>query len=358
MHRPLQPEGWAKPAGYANGVVCARSDDLPSRARSAGTRRGGSRATISSRRSRRRCVTSSPCSPATARGRSTSPTSSGTSSTSANIVDRLPEVGKVYREIMGTEFSRDDRRAGLGPHRGSRQGRDPGDRGRAGLDLSMWRPPERIRYASEAGPVPSREEAERSRLFSPLKEGRLSLAQRTWVPAMVPWRATDDGFVSDAVIAWYERLGARSTRRDRRRGDGHSRHPERPAAAHRRRPLHREAETARRRCEASQRRPDAAVHPDHRFSGHPAPPRAREIFRALPAGDRRSPARGQRGERSGGARTPVRARRGRLEAGAFAARVRIPYTGVSGAHHGRGTAAYSRLPTVAAAFIRCRRDAR
>jgi hypothetical protein len=43
----------------------------------------------------------------------------------------------------------------------------------------MWRPPERIRYASEAGPVPSREEAERSRLFSPLKEGRLSLAQRT-----------------------------------------------------------------------------------------------------------------------------------------------------------------------------------
>ncbi len=70
----------------------------------------------------------------------------------------------------------------------------------------MWRPPERIRYASEAGPVPLREEAERSRLFSPLKEGRLSLAQRTWVPAMVPWRATDDGFASDAVIAWYERL--------------------------------------------------------------------------------------------------------------------------------------------------------
>src|SRR5580658_7370754 len=69
----------------------------------------------------------------------------------------------------------------------------------------MWRPPERIRYASETGPVPSREEAERSRLFSPLKEGRLSLAQRTWVPAMVPWRATDDGFASDAVIGWYAR---------------------------------------------------------------------------------------------------------------------------------------------------------
>jgi dimethylglycine catabolism A len=70
----------------------------------------------------------------------------------------------------------------------------------------MWRPPERIRYIPQAGPIPSRAEAERSRLFSPLKEGRLSLAQRTWVPAMVPWRATEDGFVSDAVVAWYERM--------------------------------------------------------------------------------------------------------------------------------------------------------
>jgi 2,4-dienoyl-CoA reductase-like NADH-dependent reductase (Old Yellow Enzyme family) len=70
----------------------------------------------------------------------------------------------------------------------------------------MWRPPERIRYSSQVGPVPSREEAEQSRLFSPLEEGRLRLAQRTWVPAMVPWRATDDGFASDAVVAWYERF--------------------------------------------------------------------------------------------------------------------------------------------------------
>ena len=70
----------------------------------------------------------------------------------------------------------------------------------------MWRPPERIRYASQTGRIPSREEAEGSRLFSPLEEGRLRLAQRTWVPAMVPWRATDDGFASDAVVAWYERL--------------------------------------------------------------------------------------------------------------------------------------------------------
>jgi 2,4-dienoyl-CoA reductase-like NADH-dependent reductase (Old Yellow Enzyme family) len=70
----------------------------------------------------------------------------------------------------------------------------------------MWRPPERIRFKSEPGPIPSREEAAQSRLFSPLREGRLALEQRTWVPAMVPWRATDDGFVTDAVVSWYERF--------------------------------------------------------------------------------------------------------------------------------------------------------
>ncbi len=70
----------------------------------------------------------------------------------------------------------------------------------------MWRPPERIRFESDQGRVPTREQALASRLFSPVRVGALELAQRTWVPAMVPWRATDDGFVSDAVIGWYERL--------------------------------------------------------------------------------------------------------------------------------------------------------
>jgi 2,4-dienoyl-CoA reductase-like NADH-dependent reductase (Old Yellow Enzyme family) len=70
----------------------------------------------------------------------------------------------------------------------------------------MWRPPERIHHKSSPGRVPTREEAQRSQLFSPLRHGRLRLEQRTWVPAMVPWRATEDGFVSDAVIAWYERF--------------------------------------------------------------------------------------------------------------------------------------------------------
>ena len=34
----------------------------------------------------------------------------------------------------------------------------------------------------------------------------MRLESRTWVPAMVPWRATEDGFVTDANLAWYERF--------------------------------------------------------------------------------------------------------------------------------------------------------
>ena len=70
----------------------------------------------------------------------------------------------------------------------------------------MWRPPERIRWKPDAGRWPSAEEAEASRLFSPVAVGPMRLASRTWVPAMVPWRATADGEVTPEVLAWYERF--------------------------------------------------------------------------------------------------------------------------------------------------------
>ncbi|MFO1116077.1 MAG: NADH:flavin oxidoreductase [Beijerinckiaceae bacterium] len=70
----------------------------------------------------------------------------------------------------------------------------------------MWRPPQRIRFEPSLGRAPSREEAAKSRLFSPVRVGPLELEQRTWIPAMVPWRATDDGFVSDDVVEWYCRF--------------------------------------------------------------------------------------------------------------------------------------------------------
>jgi dimethylglycine catabolism A len=68
----------------------------------------------------------------------------------------------------------------------------------------MWRPPERIRHDPRPGLWPSAADAAASRLFSPVQVGPVRLTQRTWVPAMVPWRASDDGFVTPEVLDWYE----------------------------------------------------------------------------------------------------------------------------------------------------------
>jgi len=70
----------------------------------------------------------------------------------------------------------------------------------------MWRPPERIKYQPQPGTWPDRERAKTSTLFSPVQIGPVILQQRTWVPAMVPWRATDEGHITDDVLAWYERF--------------------------------------------------------------------------------------------------------------------------------------------------------
>ena len=70
----------------------------------------------------------------------------------------------------------------------------------------MWHPPERIRHTPLDARWPDAGTAAASRLFSPLDAGRLQLADRTWVPAMVPWRATEEGFVTPEVLSWYERF--------------------------------------------------------------------------------------------------------------------------------------------------------
>jgi len=53
---------------------------------------------------------------------------------------------------------------------------------------------------------PTREEAAASLWFSPIAYGPRRARDRTWVPAMVPWRATEDGHVTDAVVDWYRRF--------------------------------------------------------------------------------------------------------------------------------------------------------
>ncbi len=65
----------------------------------------------------------------------------------------------------------------------------------------------KIRHALPPARWPTRDEAAAARWFSPIRLGaRLVVHERTWVPAMVPWRATEDGFVTADVIDWYGRF--------------------------------------------------------------------------------------------------------------------------------------------------------
>lgn len=70
----------------------------------------------------------------------------------------------------------------------------------------MWKPPEKIAFESGAGTIPGHTDIEAALFFSPLRHGRMNLRNRSWVPAMVPWRATDDGYVTADVLGWYGRF--------------------------------------------------------------------------------------------------------------------------------------------------------
>lgn len=69
----------------------------------------------------------------------------------------------------------------------------------------MWVPPQRTKHALPAGDWPSQQEASDSLWFSPLRVGNLNLEQRTWIPAMVPWRSNEEGEVTQDVLDYYER---------------------------------------------------------------------------------------------------------------------------------------------------------
>ena len=70
----------------------------------------------------------------------------------------------------------------------------------------MWKFANPIRHRIEETNWPAAEEAARSLLYTPIKIGRLEARSRTWVPAMVPWRATEDGFVTQQNLDWYKRF--------------------------------------------------------------------------------------------------------------------------------------------------------
>ncbi len=70
----------------------------------------------------------------------------------------------------------------------------------------MWRFKNPIRHEIPAARWPTRGEAALSLLFQPVRLGSTELRSRTWVPAMVPWRATGDGFVTRQNLEWYARF--------------------------------------------------------------------------------------------------------------------------------------------------------
>jgi 2,4-dienoyl-CoA reductase-like NADH-dependent reductase (Old Yellow Enzyme family) len=72
----------------------------------------------------------------------------------------------------------------------------------------MWHPEPAIKHPLPLATWPTAEEAARGRWFKPVRIANVTLEQRTWVPAMVPWRATDDGHVTDDILDWYARFAA------------------------------------------------------------------------------------------------------------------------------------------------------
>src|SRR5713101_6891792 len=72
----------------------------------------------------------------------------------------------------------------------------------------MWKFAHPIKHPIPDARWPTAAEAASSLLFTPIGIGSLTLASRTWVPAMVPWRATEDGFVTQENLDWYRRFAA------------------------------------------------------------------------------------------------------------------------------------------------------
>ena len=70
----------------------------------------------------------------------------------------------------------------------------------------MWKFANPIKHPIPETHWPEAGEASASLLFHPIHFRNLSLESRTWVPAMVPWRATEDGFVTQNNLDWYRRF--------------------------------------------------------------------------------------------------------------------------------------------------------
>src|SRR5260370_7954183 len=70
----------------------------------------------------------------------------------------------------------------------------------------MWKLANPMKHPIPETRWPTAQAAQRSLLFQPIRIGPITLESRTWVPAMVPWRATEDGLVTPDNLDWYRRF--------------------------------------------------------------------------------------------------------------------------------------------------------
>jgi 2,4-dienoyl-CoA reductase-like NADH-dependent reductase (Old Yellow Enzyme family) len=70
----------------------------------------------------------------------------------------------------------------------------------------MWKFRNPIKHSIPETRWPTAAEVAQSLLYQPIKIGAIEAENRTWVPAMVPWRATEDGFVTQDNLDWYRRF--------------------------------------------------------------------------------------------------------------------------------------------------------
>ncbi len=70
----------------------------------------------------------------------------------------------------------------------------------------MWKFRNPIRHSIPETRWPTAAEAAHSLLYQPIRIGPVEAENRTWVPAMVPWRATEEGFVTEDNLDWYRRF--------------------------------------------------------------------------------------------------------------------------------------------------------
>lgn len=70
----------------------------------------------------------------------------------------------------------------------------------------MWKFKNPIKHTIPKTRWPGAAEGAQSLLYQPIRIGPIEASSRTWVPAMVPWRATEDGFVTRENLDWYRRF--------------------------------------------------------------------------------------------------------------------------------------------------------